>query len=267
MTHLLRTLEGVLSSKGHGNEVLVRVDEGVHDGDDGGVVEREGEGGDGGDTGRETVEELLVRNVENLGGEDVALVEDLDDGHTVGERRDVEHVEQRRLGRANTSAAGDDLNVGHDFDGTTSDLGRDTEGLEEGGLAGLHTGVTSRDDDILGGKSTSTSRRRDLVRGDDVTDLLEIAGGEHETDVALDVGEETLEGGELREDGAERTADHGVLAHDDNTLATEGDTDLVHLVGADVVDIDDEERGYTEVERRGLGRETMFTHGTWPQAP
>jgi hypothetical protein len=34
---------------------------------------------------------------------------------------------------------------------------------------------------------------------------------------------------------------HGVLAHQDNTLATEGLTDLVHLLGADIVDGDDED--------------------------
>ena len=47
-------------------------------------------------------------------------------------------------------------------------------------------------------------------------------------------------------DGTESTADHGVLAHDDDTLATESDTDLVHLVGTDVVDIDDEDGGWWE---------------------
>lgn len=33
---------------------------------------------------------------------------------------------------------------------------------------------------------------------------------------------------------------HGVLAHQDNTLATEGVTDLVHLLGRDIVDLDNE---------------------------
>ena len=241
--YLLGALESVLSSKSDSNEVLVRVDEGVHDGDDGGVVEREGEGGDGGDTGRETVEELLVRDVKDIGGEDVALVKDLNDSHTVGERRDVQHVKQGSLRRANTGTRSDDLDIGHDFNGTTSDLGQDTEGLEEGRLAGLHASVAGGDSDILGRKSTSTSRRSDLVRSDDVADFLKVARGEDETNVALDVREETLELRVLSEDGTESTADHGVLAHDDDTLATESDTDLVHLVGTDVVDIDDEDGG------------------------
>lgn len=215
----------------------------MHNRDDGRVLEGKRDGRDGSDTREEAVEELLVRDVEDIRGEDVALVEDLDDGHTVGERRDVQHVQERRLGRADTGTSGDDLDVRHDFNGTTSDLGGDTEGLEEGSLAGFHTGVTGGDRDVLGGESTSTSGGGDLVGSDDVTDLLEVTAGEDETDVALDVGEETLELGELRKDGTEGTADHGVLAHDDDTLATKGNTDLVHLVGTDVVDIDDEDGG------------------------
>jgi hypothetical protein len=36
---------------------------------------------------------------------------------------------------------------------------------------------------------------------------------------------------------------HGILAHQDNTLATEGESNLVHLLGADIVDGDDEDGG------------------------
>ena len=34
---------------------------------------------------------------------------------------------------------------------------------------------------------------------------------------------------------------HGVLAHQDNTLTTEDVSNLVHLLGADIVDTDDED--------------------------
>lgn len=34
---------------------------------------------------------------------------------------------------------------------------------------------------------------------------------------------------------------HGVLAHQDNTLTTEGMSDFVHLLGADIVDGDNED--------------------------
>ena len=35
---------------------------------------------------------------------------------------------------------------------------------------------------------------------------------------------------------------HGVLAHQDDALATEGVSDFVHLLGADIVDADDKNR-------------------------
>lgn len=34
---------------------------------------------------------------------------------------------------------------------------------------------------------------------------------------------------------------HGVLAHEDNTLASESLSDLVHLLGADIVNLNDED--------------------------
>ena len=103
--------------------------------------------------------------------------------------------------------------------------------------------VSGGDVDITGGDGTSTSGGSDLVGDDEVADFLEVTRGEDEADVALDVGEEPLELRVFGENGTEGTADHGVLAHDNNSLATEGDTDLVHLVGTDVVDIDDEDGG------------------------
>lgn len=216
----------------------------MYDGRKGGVVESERQHSNGGNTSREAVQELLLGDVENIGTEDVALVEDLHDGHTVREWRNVQHIEQCRLGRADTGTSSDDLDVGDNFNRTTGDLGRDTEGLEEGCLSGFHTGVSSRDRDILGRESTSTGGSSDLVGSDGVTDILEIARAKDETNVAADVGQETLKMGVLREDGTESTANHSVLAHHDDTLATEGDTNLVHLVRTDVVDIDDEDGGW-----------------------
>lgn len=228
--YLLGTLECVIGSNRDSEQVLVRVDERVGDRHQGGVVQGQGDGSNGLDTRQEAVEELLLRDVKDGRGEDVAVIEDLDNTHTVGERRDVEQVQERSLGGTNTSTGGDDLDVGNDFNRTTSDLSGDTEGLEEGGLARLHTGVASRNGDVQRREGTSTGGGGDLVGGDEVTDLLEVAGGEDESNVALDVGKEPLELGVLGEDSTESTADHGVLAHHHDTLATKGNTNLMHLV-------------------------------------
>lgn len=213
----------------------------MRDRHNGGVLERERDGRNGLDAGQEAVNQDLLVDIKNIRGEDVALVKDLDDRHSVRERRDVQHVQQRRFGRADTGAGSDDLHVADDFDRTTRNLRRDTEGLEERGLAGFHTGVSSGDNNVDRGERTSTSGGGDLVRSDDSADLLEITVREDKADVALDVGEQALELGVLGEDGAERTSDHGVLAHENDTLATEGDTDLMHLVRAHIVNVDQED--------------------------
>ena len=244
-TNLLSSLERVIRDERDGDEVLVRVDESVRDGDDRRVVEGQGDSCDGLDTREEAANELILIDVENGGREHVAVVEDLDDGHTIGERRDVQHVEQRRLGGSDTGTRGDDLDVRDDFNRTTGDLGGDVQGLEEGGLARLHTGVTGGNDNVLGRERTGTRGRSDLVGNDRLADFLEVLAGEDEADVALDVGEETLELRVLGEDRAECAANHGVLAHQDDTLATEGNTNLMHLVGTDIVDIDQEDGSLT----------------------
>jgi len=186
---LVGTLEAVLGRNGNSEQVLVRVDERMGDGGQGRVVERKRDRGNGLDTRQEAVDEDRLVNVKDVGGEDVALVEDLDDSHSVGERRDVKHVQEGRLGSSDTGSTSNDLDVGHDFNSTTSDLGWDTESLEERGLAGLHTGVTSGDGNVGGRIGTSTGRGSYLVRNNDLTNVLEVTAGEDETDVAPDMRE------------------------------------------------------------------------------
>ena len=177
------------------------------DGGEGREVGGEGDGGDGSDGLLEGLEELLVGDVEHGGGEDVALVVDLDDAETVGEGGDVEHVEEGGLGGADLGVGLDELEIGGDFNGTTGNLGGDTEGLEEGGLAGFHAGVSGGDPDVDGGDGTGTSGGGNSVVEDLVADLLEVGVGEDEADVASDEGEEALVVGEVSDEGTKSTSD------------------------------------------------------------
>ncbi len=213
------------------------------DGGDGWETSSEGDAGDSLDTGQELVNEDLLVNVENIGWEGVTVRVDLDDSHTVGERRDVQHVEQSGLGGTDTGTLGDDLNLVGDLDGTTCDLGRDRQGLEERGLSWLHTGVSGWDEHVDRGKSTGTSGSSNLVGENDLTNVLEVTGGEDETNVSPDEWHEFLELREVGEDGSESTSNHGVLSHEDYTLASESNTDLVELLRTDIVNVDDEDRG------------------------
>lgn len=225
-----------LGLNGDGEDLLVTVDQGVHDRGQGGEVDGQRDGGNGGDGAGKGLEELLLTDVEDAGGESVTLVVDLGDTQTVGEGRDVQHVEQGSLGGTDLKAGLNELEVGSNFNGTTGNLGGDTEGLEERGLAGLHTSVSGGNPDIDGGNGTSTGRGSDLVGQDLVTDVLQVTVGEDETNVALDVRQETLVLGGVVDEGTEGTANHGVLSHQDDSLSTERLTDLVHLLGGDIVD-------------------------------
>jgi hypothetical protein len=244
----------VLDVESNSNEVLVGVDERVGDRGKGGVVGGERDASNGLDSTHESLDEVLLVDVQDGSVEALTLVVDLRDGHTVGERGDVEHVQQGSLGRSDLSTGLNELQVGGNFNGTTSDLGGDTEGLEERGLSGLHTGVSSGNKDIGRSDGTGTSRGSDNVGQDDVPDLLKVVVGENETDVAwtmsvrdwqdrrdvmttertLDVGKETLVLGEVGAQDADSATNHGVLSHEDDTTATESLTDLVHLLGGDL---------------------------------
>jgi hypothetical protein len=98
-----------------------------------------------------------------------------------------------------------------------------------------------------------------LVGEDLVTDGLEIVVGENESNIASDVRKKTLILWGIRKEALDGTTDlyesqnhhfhstvdcvsyHGVLSHQDNALTTEGLTNLVHLLGADIVNGDDED--------------------------
>ncbi|KAI6766398.1 hypothetical protein HG531_011620 [Fusarium graminearum] len=233
-----------LGDNGNSKNLLVAVDEGVEDGRQGREVQSQRDGGNGGNGLRQSLEELLLTDVEDAGREGLALVVDLRDTHTVGEGRDVEHVEEGGLGGTDLGAGLNELEISGDFNGTTGNLGGDTESLEERGLSGLHSGVSSRNPDVGRGESTGTSGSSDLVGEDNIANLLEVLVGENETDVTLDVGKETLVlGGVSDEVFPLNFTHHGVLAHEDNTLVSESMSDLVHLLRADIVDLDDEDGG------------------------
>jgi len=263
----------VVDLDGGRDDVLVGVDQRVHDRGEGGVVDSQGDGGNGGDGAGEGLEELALLNVEDAGIEGLALVVDLSNAHTVGEGRDVQHVEQGGLGGTDLGAGLNELQIGGDLNGTTGNLGGDTESLEERGLSGLHTSVSSGDEDIERGDGTSTGGGGDAVGENLLTGVLEVGVGEDETDVTwerialvgrtrdqcafaqaaceltLDVRKETLVLGGISDEALESTADHGVLAHQDNGFTTESLTDLVHLLRRDIVDGDDED-GLVSLEKR-----------------
>ncbi|KAL3201853.1 hypothetical protein MRX96_042768 [Rhipicephalus microplus] len=91
-----------------------------------------------------------------------------------------------------------------------------------------------------GGEGTSTGRRLHLVVDDLLAHLSQVFLGEDETDVALDVRQQLLQGRVVVQVSADGLADHGVLAHEQDGVLAERNTDRLHLLRADIVDAHDE---------------------------
>jgi len=64
----------------------------------------------------------------------------------------------------------------------------------------------------------------------------------------LDVREQSLVFWEVGNETLDGSSDHGVFAHQDNGLASEGGSDFVHLLRRDIVDADDED-GFVLIEQ------------------
>jgi len=175
----------VVDWDGGGNDLLVRVDDRVHNRWEGWEVDGQGDGGNGVDARAESFEELALLNVQNIRCESLTLVVDLSNAHTVREGRDVQHVEKGGLRWTDTGTSLTDLDVGGDFNGTTGNLGWDTKSLEERGLSWFHTSVSSWNVDIARSDGTSTGWSSDTVGENLLTSGLEVGVGENETDVAL----------------------------------------------------------------------------------
>ena len=189
---LLNLRPAILGLDGDGEDLLVRVDNRVHDGSQGGEVGGQGDSADGADGRLESAQELFLGDVKDVGAEGLAVIIDLSDGHTVGEGRDVEHVQQGGLRGSNLGASLNELQLSGDFNSTTSNLGGDTESLEERGLVWWHTSVSGRDEDIERGNGTGTSGSSNSVGENLLTDLLQVTVGEDEANVALTIKQSTI---------------------------------------------------------------------------
>jgi hypothetical protein len=85
------------------------------------------------------------------------------------------------------------------------------------------------------GVGTGPSWGTHSVDQEEVPDGAQVLLGEHEPDVALDVGQDLLEGGVLVQVPADGLPHHGVLAHEHDGAAAHGQADLLHLLGAHIV--------------------------------
>merc|ERR1712045_874703 len=122
-----------------------------------------------------------------------------------------------------------------DFNGSLGNLGWDVKSLEERGLLRTHTSVLGSNHDRNGSNGASLSRGSNLVVQDDLTDLSEIFLGEHKSNISLDVGKQFLKCWVVLKMSTDGFAHHCVLAHKHLSMATKSYTDLLHLLGAHII--------------------------------
>mmetsp|Transcript_2151 Transcript_2151/g.4810 ORF Transcript_2151/g.4810 Transcript_2151/m.4810 type:complete len:335 (-) Transcript_2151:189-1193(-) len=249
---LLRELKRVLGADGNSEHVLVRVDDGVRHGRKGRVVRREGDGRNLLDTFHELGFERGVGDVQNRRRVHGTLVVHFEHFQTVGERSVLHLTEQRRNGRRDTVTNLQRNDVVDDFNRTLVNLRRNVERLEERRLGRFHTSRTSRNDDFNRGNSTDTRRGRHNKLLNLSANIQQITLGEDDTDVADELVSQdhprvvALFFAVLRD----ALAHQRVLTHEHDGFRANGRADVHELSGTDVIGVN-QQGGVIVVEQLG----------------
>jgi len=215
----------------------------VRDGGKSRIADLQTKSSDVGHTLGENLANISKSHIENLALVDKTVIVDDAGDKTVAEGTDVKLGQKGSLGLTDLLTGVDESGGGEDLDLTLDDLGTDVKSLQEGGLSGLKTSGTGRDDNVVGGNSASLGGGTDLQGGDELTDLVEVLVGEDETDVTRKVRKKVLNLRVLVDVLTDGLAHHGLLAHKKDGLATENATDLLHLVAADVIALNNDDLG------------------------
>ena len=111
LLELLSLLEGDVGDSGEGQAVLETVDDAVRHRSHGRVLDGQGEGCHAGDSAHELGLQVGLGDVEDGRVENGARVVDLLNGESVGEGRDVEHVQEGSLGHTDTITGLDQVDI------------------------------------------------------------------------------------------------------------------------------------------------------------
>jgi hypothetical protein len=147
------------------------------------------------------------------------------------------------------------VSIGGHLNLTTGNLGGDLKSLEEGSLSRITSSTSLRNNHINGGNSSNLGGSGTDVGLQTLTNFSEISMSADESTVSAAAGLELLDGGSrvLLAKLTDALAHHGVLSHEDFSLATESLTSLLELTGTYIVNFDDEALGVrSEVALQGL---------------
>jgi hypothetical protein len=131
------------------------------------------------------------------------------------------------------------VNSGHDFNGTSGNFGLDVQSLEESSFFWTETGVLSFDDDIDWSDGASSGWGGNSVGFEFVSDFFQISVGENEADVFDEKWQNFFVSWEFFEKTSDDFLHHGVFTHDDGGLTSEFSSDVGELKGGNVVGVDE----------------------------
>jgi len=239
--HLLSLLEGVLGAKSDRDEVLETVHDGVRDGSKGRETNLETDSGNIRNTLGDNSANISKSHIEDLVLIDKTVVEDDTGDKTVAEGTDVKLRKKGSLRLTDLLTGVDKSGRSKNFDLTLDDLSTDVKSLKEGGLSWLETSGTSRNNNIIRSNSTGLGGGTNLKGGNELTDFGKILIGENKTNVTIKVRDKVLTSRVLMNMVTDGLTHHSLLTHKKDSLATKNTTDLLHLVAANVVALDNDD--------------------------
>merc|ERR1719500_1625176 len=153
---------------------------------------------------------------------------------------DLQHVEKSGFGHTHTISGLDQVNILDDFNSSLSNLGWDSQSLEEAGFLRSHSSVLGRHYYVHWGESSCLGWSLHLIGQQQVSYVKQIQLCEDKSNILLDVRKKTLQILVNLQMSSNGFPHHGVLTHHDNSLSTKGNPNLLHLLRADIVSSNDE---------------------------
>jgi len=209
----------------------------------------------------DTLLEFLKNRVstegENLGVEEVSVLDDHGAVHLIRERIDLKLIEKGSLGGVNLDTFFNDFLGGDNFNLGLDNLGLDLKGLEERGLLWIKTSWSSWDCYIIWGNHTWLGWRWSDLLVEDGLDFGEITVGEDEVSVTFELLEDKWDVLVLNPGvfscsivfitllwsgvgSSEGGLHESVLSHDhDSSDGSEMESDCTDLLGGHVVGVNE----------------------------
>lgn len=204
-------------------------------------------------------EQVFWLHVEDFWGKDSSVVVDVEDFHTEREWLDIQLSQKDSFGVSDLSSLIADLVILGDFDLTLLNLGGDVQGVEETDLRGIQTSWSWWDDDFQWGEGSDLSWGWDSVTFNDWLEVEDGGIGEDETNLSLAQVQELFD---LWNFSVESLSEFEVLIiflwgfksdvdgllddsvftadHITELLLSQSKSDLLDLVGSDVLQLDNE---------------------------